>query len=341
MDRFLRKLLLPLLIVVSCSFSQKLPDEFLHSKIMTGIDLTMKQDYPAAKKTFWEVINKYSDHPAGYVYLAGVLQSEFSDYGRVFEEDLYDSLLTEGELRAEKLIARKETADWGYYFLGTAKGFRGFTESESGNLPGGFVQSIKAANNLERCLELNPKFYAAMDILGSYYYWRSKLSWLPFVSDRREEGIQLVVKSIENSDYDRILGKNNLMLIYTEENRYDDARAMAEMVLQEYPDNRNFLWGLMTIEEKTNNKEGLRSTVERLLHSILSAPVVNYYREATCRVKLAKFALEEKDYALAIDESSKVIALKKYTGMTAGDLKQNIRMAEKISAKAKTKLAKN
>src|SRR5208283_1119189 len=124
----------------------------------------------------------------------------YSDYENTFDQKLFDSLLAKGEALAERLIEKKDSAAWGCYYAGTALSYRAFSESENASWPSVIIDGMNAAKMFERCLELNPQFYDAMNGLGTYYYWRSKktefLSWLPFVSNKEKEGIELLSSAV-------------------------------------------------------------------------------------------------------------------------------------------------
>jgi len=99
-------------------FAQPSSNQGLHDIILRGIDLTLKQDYPAAKALFQSVIEKYPDHPAGYLYLAGTVQAELSDYEDGFDRRLFDSLLAKGEALADHLIEMKDSFISGVFRIG-------------------------------------------------------------------------------------------------------------------------------------------------------------------------------------------------------------------------------
>ncbi len=334
----MKKIILICFVIFSTNiFPQKLSDSALHNLLLKGIDETMLQKYADAKATFTFVMQKYPDHPSGYLYLAGVLQAEFSDYGQLFNKNRYDSLLRQAQLRSEKMM-ENNINDWGNYYAGSALACRSFTYVEGGNLPLGLLYAIEAASKLENSLEANPNFYAAMNILGAYYYWRSSMSWMPLIKNRKEEGIALIKTAIQQNEYERILGKNNLIVIFIEEKRYDEAIYYAKEVLLEYPENRSILWMLMTAYEQKKDEKELSLLVPKLLKNIISAPVINYYKEATCRIKLAEYAVRDKNYSIALEEANKVLQFKKYIGKVTGNLSKKIRIAESIAKNAKLKL---
>ncbi len=328
-----RSLLIP---AAACCFlffniaaAQILQDPRKHSLLLQGIHYTLEQQYDSADAAFRTMIKEFPEHPAGYLYLAGMLQARYTDYGDRFNERQYDSLLSAAGMLAEEMMEEPKAEAWGYFYAGTADAFRSFTASESGSLPKGFYYGISAGSLLEKCLEKDTGFVEAKNILGAYYFWRSKLAWIPFISDRTDEGIRLILEAFQHP-YEKHLASHNLMLIFIDEKRFADAEKYGLAMLKEYPDNRPFLWNLMTVYEQWNRKEKLEEVVRRLLESTLKAPVTNRYTEATCRLKLARFAVEKQKFDTAKEECKKIIALKKYSGKTKGDIEKKIRQAEAL-----------
>lgn len=296
---------------------------------MLGIQYTLRQEYDSAETTFQLIIQEFPKHPVGYLYLAGMLQAKYTDYGDSFNETRYDSLLNIVETLSEPLINNKSTSAFGYFYTGSAQAFRSFTKSENGNLPSGVYYGLSAGKSLQQCLESDPNFTEAKNILGSFYYWRSKLAWIPFVPDRSEEGIQLIIESFTHP-YEKHLASHNLMVIFTEEKRFADAEIYGLIMLAEFPDNRLFLWNLKTVYEQWNKTDKVKSITERLLMSTLEAKTTNHYTEADCRLKLAQIKIKENNRSEAAEELQKIILLRKYIGKTKGDLRKKINKAEAL-----------
>ena len=313
----------------------------VHDALLRGIDLTLKQDYPEARALFESVMKSHPDNPAGYLYLAGALQAEYSDYEDAFDQQLFDSLLAKGEALAEHLIEEKDSSDWGYYYAGTALSYRAFSESENGSWPSVIIDGMNAAKMFERCLEFNPQFYDAMNGLGTYYYWRSKktefLSWLPFVSNKEKEGITLLASAVEHGTYDKFIAMNSLATVFVEEKRYDEALAIVQNGLTLYPENRSFLWCLMGIVERMPQRDTavMKSAVSRMLASVMNAPVRNQYCEAACRLKLAQFAMEEHRFNVVIDECDAILKYESLEGKTRRDIGKKIKAARTLFEQAK------
>ncbi len=298
-----------------------------HSLILQGIDRTLRQEYDSAETTFKQFIAENPLHPAGYLYLAGLLQAKNADYGDTFNEKRYDSLLNVVLERSQPMIKIKIAA--GYYYQGSAEAFRSYTRSENGNIASGIYYGLSAGSSLEECLERDTSYTQAKNILGAFYYWRSKLAWIPFMSDRSEEGIAMI-KQAFNHPYEKHLASHNLMVILTEQKRYAEAERYGLVMLKEYPDNRLFLWNMMAVYEKWDRKKETIDIVGRLLKSTMSAKITNRYTEAMCRLKLAQYALSVNDRTAAIKELNSIIALERYIGNTKGDLKKKITKAEDL-----------
>ncbi len=307
--------------------AQIFEDPRQHSLILQGIDRTLRQEYDSAETTFKLFITENPLHPAGYLYLAGMLQAKNTDYGDLFNEKRYDSLLNAVRDLSQPLIKKQSAV--GFYYQGSAEAFRSYTRSENGNIASGIYYGLSAGSSLEECLERDSAYTEAKNILGAFYFWRSKLAWIPFVSDRSEEGIAMI-KQAFNHPYEKHLASHNLMVILTEQKRYAEAERYGAVMLKEYPENRLFLWNMMTVYEKWDRKKETIDIVRRLLSSTLNAKVTNRYTEAVCRLKIAQAALSVNDRTTAAKELNSIIALERFIGATKGDLKKKISQAEDL-----------
>jgi len=325
----------------SMSAAQHLEEHNVHDLLLKGIDLTLKQDYPEAKALFESVAKSDPENPAAYLYLAGVLQAEYADYENSFDQQLFDSLIAKGAALAEHLIENKDSADWGYYFAGSALSYRAYSESENSSWSSVIIDGMNAAKMYERCLEINPQFYDAMNGLGTYYYWRSKktefLSWLPFLSNKERKGIDLLSQAAANGTFEKFIAVNSLTLVFMEEKQYDSAFSVVQKGLDSYPDNRAFLWCLMGIVENMPHRDTavIRSVVSRMLASVMNSPIRNQYSEAACRLKLAQFAMEDGRYNAAIEECKTILQYEPLIGKTKNNIGKKIKAAKEILERAK------
>ena len=325
-----------LLLGKDTASAQHLPDASLHDRIMEGIDLTLQQRYPEARRLFQTVVRNWPSHPSGYLFLAAVMQAECSDYDLWLNRSTHDSLLEMATARAEQMIARQKGDPWGYYYAGTASAYRSFSESEEGNWYSALKEGIGSAGMFEEALACEASFRHAMSGLGTYYYWRSRktdfLNWLPFIKDKRSEAISMLRNAAQNSVYESSVAVSSLMWILIEEGRYREAVEWADRILLRYPDNRSVLWGVLTAHERMKDSTSLKKDVERLLASVIAAPVRNVYAEITCRLKLAQFAAAAGDTRTGDEECAAILQYQSMKGKTHKDISKKLEVARALSA---------
>lgn len=269
---------------------QRVPIPAIDSLLSTGIEQVLLQQYHAAGETFRKLSADFPDHPAGYLYQAAVLQSEAMDYEERLNDRRFDSLLAAGRQRSETMIRNAGESPWGYYYLGTTLGYDSYARAERGDWFGAATKGMSAASNFEKATELDSTFYDAKAGIGTYYYWKSRkiefLTWLPFVQDSREEGITKLEQCLEMGTYNKFAAMSSLVAILVDAGRFAEAAEVAQKALARYPENRIFLWGLATAQERSGTSVEAAGTYERLLQSILQDTRPNPYNELVCRLNL-------------------------------------------------------
>ena len=278
---------------------QRLANERLHALIEQGIDLTLRQDYQAADTLFRFVAREFPEHPAGYLYQAGVVQARAMDYERQIDVARFDSLIRLGKQRAQQLIDEAPSSPWGHYFLGTAYGYDSYARVYRGDWFGGALQGFASVAEFKKAIARDSTMYDAYAGIGTFYYWRSRrtayFNWLPFLGDDRKEAYTLIEKTIRRGTYNRYTAISMLVTICIDAERYDTAASYANLGLERYPDNRIFLWGAATALQKAARFAEATQVYRRLLRSILDEKENNHYNEIVCRLNLAKVQLADGD----------------------------------------------
>ena len=84
-----------------------------------------------------------------------------------------------------------------------------------------FSTGLSSVSAFENCLEIDKNFYEAMIAIGSYKFWKSKkmefISWLPFIDDEKELGINYLQNAVKYSGYNSHLAIHSLVWIYIEQ----------------------------------------------------------------------------------------------------------------------------
>jgi len=276
-------------------------DSLLHR----GINLTLLHEYDSARSVFRWVAQKYPHDPAGYVFEAGVLQTMVMDYEEFIPGAEFDSLIALAKAKAESAIEAGPKSGWPHLFLGTALGNDAFAQAQRGDWFEAATLGMSSASSFETALELDSTLVDALAGMGTYYYWKTRriqfLTWLPFVPDRRDEGISLLRQCMHHGVYNRFAAMSSLVGIYNDAEDYDNSVAVATFALAKYPGNRIFLWGLATALERGQHPGEAMEAYQRLLKAITSDSRSNRYNELVCRLKILTMlmALNNHEEALA------------------------------------------
>lgn len=172
------------------------------------------------------------DNPVGYFMLGGIYQTMSEEYRTDRYKDTVvkylDSAIT---LADERKKSELDNADW-YFILGASQGYRALYRAFHGNWWGAFKDGLQCSGNLSKSLELDSTFHDAYYALGAYHYWKTIKSkiflWLPFVRDRREEGISEIKETIEHGYLATFNARETLLRVYVNEERFDEALALAD-----------------------------------------------------------------------------------------------------------------
>jgi tetratricopeptide (TPR) repeat protein len=279
-----------------------MPDGRMHALTVQGIDLTWQQKYDEADSVFRILTIDFPDHPAGYVYRAGVMQTKAVDREMMATESTFDSLIGISEEKAKAMIqAGGEKAKWGYFFLATAEGCDSYARVYRGDWMTGALRGVASSSAFKDALAQDSMMYDAYAGIGGFYYWRSRkteyFNWLPFVGDDRPKAYSLLTLTIDHGVYNRYTALSMLVAIYNDAGSYHKAIECAQTGLARYPANQIFLWGLTTALEKLGRSKEAVNAYERLLASLRDNGEGNTYNELVCRLNISKLKLEMGDTA--------------------------------------------
>ncbi|MCX6135627.1 MAG: bacterial transcriptional activator domain-containing protein [Ignavibacteriales bacterium] len=277
-----------------------LPDPRMHALAAQGIDLTWQQKYREADSVFQSLIKEYPDHPAGYVYRAGVIQTRAVDHELQVDQQSFDSLLVLAKERAKAMIeAGGNDTRWGYFYLGSAEGCDSYARVYRGDWMGGAMRGVASFSAFKDAIDRDATLYDACAGIGGFYYWRSRktehFNWLPFVGDDRPKAFPLLANTVEHGVYNRYTALSMLVAIYTDAGNYDKAIECAQVGLERYPSNQVFLWGLTTALRKSGKTREAITSFERLLASLEEEEGENGYNEFVCRLNIATLRMEIGD----------------------------------------------
>ena len=275
------------------------------SLIFAGIDHSIRQDYQRAERLFQQVIEQYPEEPQGYFFLAATLQSKMMDFETDRWADRFLALISKSESLAKRSIEKDATDAWAYFYLGSSKSYRAFYYGKKKKYMPAIRYALEGMSALHKVIELDSTNYDTYFGVGSYKYWRSRLTkflnWLPLISDERDAGIEMVKLSAEKGKYTRYAAINELTWILIDAGETSAALEWARRGLQKYPDSRFFLWGTAKSYYSLQQYENALDIYRKLLISVQSEQMNNHYNEIICCYKMAEchFRLDDVDSAIA------------------------------------------
>jgi tetratricopeptide (TPR) repeat protein len=233
------------------AFAQKYLDyqnEEVKKLLLEGIDACFREDYPLVEKKFNQLLLEAPQDPAGYFFKAMFYQAQMMDYESDFrEKEFYENIKAVKKYAKERIKHDSEDA-WAYLFWGNAYGAKAVYDARKGNWWSGLNNGLKAKSALNEAIKHDPELYDAYVGLGSYHYWSSVvtkvLRWLPFIGDKREQGISQMRLALEKSIYCQDAAASGLIWIYINEKKFDQAIGLAQRMQSKYPEGKSFLWAL-------------------------------------------------------------------------------------------------
>jgi len=325
-----------LLTISANIYSQEYPNESVNSLLKSGIEDIINQNYSQAKSEFEKLNSKYPDLPFGKVYLAAYEIARSYDYGEEYNGEIISKYLIAAKDQSEKLLKKNPEDIWNHYFLGLTEGYISYYEGLNGSWFTSLKEGINSASNFEECLKRNPGFFEAYSGLGTYKYWKSKktgfLSWLPFVHDERDEGINYLEKAIDRSSYNTYLAINSLIWIYIDKKNFSNAIRISEKALEEYPKSRFFKWGLARAYEDIDRLKAI-SLYYEILNSYPNLTSMNHYNEIVLKHLIAQQYEKMGEKMKALKLCNEILGITKLSGFVKNKLGDRMDRAKELQSR--------
>ncbi|MCG3119777.1 MAG: hypothetical protein ALAOOOJD_02289 [bacterium] len=291
---------------------------FVDSLLQQAISKTTLQNYAQALMLADSVIKISPAEPVGYFFRAAVLQARMMDYEN-YETDEKAFMAATAACRKwaqQKLFERRDEA-WAHFFYGSAIGYEAFFIGKKKKYFEAFRYGWESIQHLEMALKLDPQLYDAYLGIGTYKYYRSKMSkhfsWLPFVNDEREMGIRMIRQAMVKGRYSRTAAINGLGWILMDENRPDETLALIDSALAEFPTSRFFLWCAGEAAFRAKRYDQAAAHYRLILASLQKENQLSPYLELVSRARLTKVyeAVERREEACQQVERINVLSLSK------------------------------
>lgn len=222
------------------SWGEELPED-MHQWAIGAIEYVFREDFKLAEADAKRIIRKYPSHPAGYFFLAAVLDYHMAYLqSSVFETEFYQNCDL-AISRGEKALEKKPDDPWIRFFVGGACGAKGTYESRYRRWITAFRNGWQGVVHLKKLSESRPEMVDVLYGLAVYDYWRSamtkKLWWMPGVEDKRVAAIADLKVVAKSGVYVRYPAVAELIAVLNNEKKYKEALATADRLLEKFPGN--------------------------------------------------------------------------------------------------------
>jgi tetratricopeptide (TPR) repeat protein len=292
-----------------CLAVQQLPDD-MHSWVAASIENVYNEKFGQAEDEAKRIIKKYPEHPAGYFCLAAAIEAWMKYYQTdKREEDFYrccDKAIETGE----RLLDKDPTNAWVKFFYGGADGYKGTYESRYERWITSFRHGWKGVSVLLEIKKTNPEIHDVNYGIGMYNYWRSAMTktlrWMPGVGDKTKEGVQQLFDAKNFGIYARGSAAEQLIPVLCNENRFTEALAVCDEMLEHYPTTLVFYWGRGAIFFGMERYEEAKRIYEYVLSRVEAEPLDNHFNAVLCHFWLAKIFLRQKLYTQSLAECNRM-----------------------------------
>ena len=271
---------------------------------------------------------KLSKNPKDYkaqFYLAATLSSKMTYYENDeslsrFQQAIDSTILTVEEIiETDDYSSEKHLADLLFY-IGSAYGYRSFYQGNHGQWLSAISNALRSVSYLSEALEKDSTMYGAYLGIGVYKYWRySRLkvvSWLPFVPDDRDEGIQMILYAITHDPVSRYMAMHQLIYILLDYGKMEEALFFAEKAIRKYPESQFMYWAFAHACLKNKLYEKATDAYQRLKNLIVNDDKSNFSHLIRCEYKLALIEFELHNYSACVEKCNRIFALSEDTPLT-------------------------
>lgn len=255
------------------------PDTLFVSRVNAAVEACIRQDWPRAMRLMNRLVEQAPWHPAPWFFRATVHSYRMTDEESFRWERLFMADLDSAQARIAWLGQhpdRRVPERTRRYLEGNVAAWRAYHAGRREQYPTALRQGLKAASVWEELLKTCPE-WADLELgLGNLRFWTSvklkRVDWLPFVEDRRMEGLRQVERARREGLYSPWLPTANLCWIYLELGRPDNTLALCHQALERFPGSRLFLFPQVDALEALGRLKEADACCQRIEASLEADP---------------------------------------------------------------------
>ncbi len=322
-----------LFTVKSFTFPQFYPEPEVDSLLKVGIEQIINQKYTNATATFTFMKNSFPELPLGKIYLSAVQIAKSYDYAEEFQSNYILKNLSEAKDQSEALLERDESNVWYIYFLALTQGYISYYHALNKEWLSAFSEGMDSYLNFEKCLNLDSTFYESYIAIGTYKYWKGRkteyVSWLPFLDDEREDGIEQLQMAVLHSSYNKFMAINSLQWIYIDKGDYEKTIEISEQALLKNPANRSLKWALARAYENVDPAKAIE-IYKQILLSYKGIKTLNKINSITLKHIIAQQYVKLEKYDKALKLCGEILSIKNLTPYELDNLENRLERVREL-----------
>ncbi len=291
-------------------YSIQIPNKEMHEDILKGIDLIYNEKFVKAEGLFRKMTKKWPDHPVGYFFQAVIMDATMYHYGTNNKEQQFFKMCDKTISVGNALLKKSKNDLWTKFFVAGAYGYKGTFDARYKRWVSAFRNGFEAVSILKEIKKANPNLTDVNMGIGTYHYWRSKLTktlwWMPGVSDNSKLGINLLIKTSNSSTYTKEATTRNLVDIYIGEKQFTKGLILSNKILKKYPNCRFFLWGKAECLFNLKRWDEAEKIYRYILDTSEADKFDNHYNAIKCRTYLAKIYYNKNIFYKSMAECRRV-----------------------------------
>ncbi len=275
-------------------------------QLRRGINFTMVEQFDSARMVFKQMLATDSLDHAARLYLAGVDHAEMMDREDYSRNDRFEADADATIHLAELDLGAGRDSAWAYLTIGNAHAYVASLEAKAGSWWTAMRRGLKAKGAYLDALKIDPNLYDAYLGLGTYHYWKSAktefINWLPFVGDRKDDGVSELQLAVDSSLFSNDLALNSLIWIQLERKEPQLALENARILTGKFPQSRLVKWGMAFSCYAAGHMHEAVNYFGEIITSLEFDSTQNYFNLIECRYHRGKILLSVNDSTAARQE---------------------------------------
>jgi tetratricopeptide (TPR) repeat protein len=221
-------------------------NDSLRARVLTGIHLTVNDEFAAAESLFVDLAGTYQESPIGTMFLAATIHAQMLDEESPSRRYEFERWINETRRRGENWRSAKPDNGEPEFILGAAEGHDAVFEARWGGWFAALKKGLRSKNRCDDALRKDSSLVDAYIGIGNYNYWKSAktefINWLPIITDDRAKGITQLKQVIAEGVFSTAAARASLAWVFINEGDYTAALAHADTLLREFPGGKSPLW---------------------------------------------------------------------------------------------------